>query len=72
MDFYERMELVNGIYKVSLVAIDERAINKAEWDLGELKVFFKDGLRDTNNQGMSSEYFPGKEIISQFPVETRD
>lgn len=47
------MDLVNGIYKVSLVALDQRAINKAEWELGEIKVFFKDGLRDTNNQAMS-------------------
>ena len=43
-----------------------------EWELGEINVFFKDGLRDTNNQAMSSEYFPGKEIVSTFAEETRD
>ena len=72
MDFSEQMDLVNGIYKVSLVALDQRASNNVEWELGEINVFFKDGLRDTNNQAMSSEYFPGKEIVSTFAEETRD
>ena len=72
MDFAEKMDLVNGIYAVSLVALDDRALEKVEWELGEIKVWFKDGMRDTNNQGMSEDYFPGREIVSQFPIENRD
>ena len=68
MDFSEKMELVNGKYKVSLVAIDSNALGMAVWDLGELDVWFKDGAHDTNNQRMNANYFPKKEIISQFPV----
>ena len=72
MDFTEKMDLVNGIYRVTLVSLDNRTLEKVEWELGEVKVWFKDGMRYANNQGMSQDYFPGKEIVSQFPVENRD
>ena len=34
MDFSEKMDLVNGMYKVSLVALDSNALSKEVWDLG--------------------------------------
>ena len=69
MDFSAKMDLINGNYKVSLVAIDADAINMAVWDLGLLDVWFKEGSHDANNQHMNSNYFPKKEILSQFPVQ---
>ena len=68
MDFSEKMDLVNGMYKVSLVALDANALGMAVWDLGQLDVWFKEGMLDANNQRMNEHYFPKKEILSQFPV----
>ena len=45
MDFTEKMDLVNGIYRVVLVSLDNRTLEKVEWELGEVKVWFKDGMR---------------------------
>ena len=49
MDFSEKMDLVNGMYKVSLVALDANALGMAVWDLGQLDVWFKEGMLDANN-----------------------
>ena len=72
MDFSEKMDLVNGNYRVSLVALDANAESIAEWDLGLLDVWFKEGMHDTNNQRMNENYFPKKEILSQFPVQNQN
>ena len=64
MDFSEKLDLVNGMYKVSIVALDANALGMAVWDLGELDVWFKEGMHDTNNQRMNEVYFPKKEILS--------
>jgi len=69
MDFSEKMDLVNGHYKVSLVALDANALETVVWDLGRLEVWFKEGLHDANNQRMHENYFPKKEILSQFPPQ---
>ena len=69
MDFSEKMDLVNGHYKVSLVALDANALETVVWDLGQLEVWFKEGLHDANNQRMHENYFPKKEILSQFPPQ---
>lgn len=65
MDFSEKMDLVNGRYKVWLVAEDpSRANTQNEWELGSLDVWFKDGSYQANNQGIHSSYLLKEEIVS--------
>jgi hypothetical protein len=38
------------------------------WELGSLDVWFKEGVKDANNQHMHDNYFLKKEIVSEFPT----
>ena len=67
VDFSNQFDLVNGEYRVQLVALDSTAQGASTWDLGTIKVWFKEGQNDANNQRMQSNYFPQKEIVAQFP-----
>lgn len=67
VDFSEQFDLVNGLYEVNLVALDQSAETEAVWPLGTLNVWFKEGQSDANNQRMNENYFPDREIIAQFP-----
>ena len=65
VDFSQQFDLVNGKYRVQVVALDSSLQSKTEsWDLGSLNVWFKEGRSETNNQRMNENYFLKKEIIA--------
>ena len=68
VDFSHQFDLVNGNYKVALLALDSSATAPEVWQLGTLNVWFKEGQSEANNQRMSASYFPRREIIAQFPA----
>lgn len=58
--------MVNGEYEVKLVALDASA-GIQEWKLGSIKIWFKEGQFETNNQGVNKNYLLKETVIAQFP-----
>ena len=50
MDFSQKMDLVNGDFKVTLYALDRSAIKMMSWEAGVLDVWFKEGSATADNQ----------------------
>ena len=65
-NFTEKFDLVNGEYEVKLVALDASA-GIQEWKLGSIKIWFKEGQFETNNQGVNKNYLLKETVIAQFP-----
>lgn len=65
-DFSRAMEHLNGDYEIKLHVSDYRAIRSEVWDLGTIKVWFKEGLDDGDNLGVKSEYKPDSVIEYYF------
>lgn len=54
--FSEVMEHVIGDYHLSLVAADSAASAPAKWDLGTVKIWFKEGSEGGSNLGLKPEF----------------
>lgn len=50
------MEHLNGEYDLTLHAADYRADKSQTWDLGRIKIWFKEGLDEGTNTGVKPEY----------------
>lgn len=50
------MEHVNGDYSLSIIATDILARNTFKWELGELKLWFKEGLENGDNTGVKEMF----------------
>ncbi len=46
------MDHINGEYDMQIHVSDYRADKTIVWDLGEISVYFKQGVDDGNNQGI--------------------
>ena len=66
-DFSKGMEHLNGEYEIKVHVSDYRATKSEVWDLGTIKVWFKEGLDEGDNQGIKNEYKPDKVIEYYFP-----
>jgi len=64
------MEHINGIYDIWVHISDHFASNKIEWPLGEIKLWFKQGLEEGNNHGIKDEFVPKQEDWYVFAEET--
>ena len=60
------MEHLNGDYEIKLHVSDYRAIRSEVWDLGTIKVWFKEGLDEGDNLGIKNEYKPDSVIEYYF------
>lgn len=49
VDFSDQFDLVNGKYRVQLVALDSSLERAESWELGSINVWFKEGVAETNN-----------------------
>jgi hypothetical protein len=52
---------------MTVTVADYRADAPAKWDLGQIKVWFKEGLDEGVNNGVSSDYRPLPSIEFTFP-----
>ena len=43
---------------MSVTAADYRADGSAKWDLGQIKIWFKEGLDEGVNNGVRADYRP--------------
>jgi hypothetical protein len=50
------MEHVNGEYELSVLATDSSAVGAARWELGKVKVWFKEGSNGGSNLGLKKEF----------------
>lgn len=58
---------LNGEYDMFVTAADYRADAAAKWDLGHIKIWFKEGLDEGSNNGVRAEYRPLPTIEFTFP-----
>lgn len=68
-DYTKLMEHVNGIYELSLHVADINSANTFVWNMGQIKLWFKEGLDDVDNTGISLEFKPKEEIHNIFDEE---
>lgn len=61
---------LNGDYDLIVTATDYRADAPAKWDLGQIKIWYKEGLDEGTNNGVRSEYRPLPTIEFTFPPAT--
>jgi hypothetical protein len=59
----------NGDYDITVTAADYRADSPAKWDLGQIKVWFKEGLDEGSNNGVRADYRPLPTIEFSYPPE---
>ena len=59
----------NGDYDITVTAADYRADSPAKWDLGQIKIWFKEGLDEGSNNGVSADYRPLPIIEFSYPPE---
>jgi hypothetical protein len=69
IDFSKAMEHINGDYSMEIHAADYRADRPEVWDLGTIRIWFKEGADEGNNQGVKDEYRPAQEIRYTFHPE---
>jgi hypothetical protein len=60
---------INGEYNVVVHAADYRAETSAEWKLGSVKIWYKEGLEDAVNNGIKADYMPKGIIEFSYPPE---
>ena len=58
---------MNGEYDMFVTAADYRADTPSKWDLGQIKIWFKEGLDEGSNNGVRAEYRPLPTIEFTFP-----
>jgi hypothetical protein len=58
---------LNGDYDLTVTAADYRAGESLTWHLGQIKVWFKEGLDQGVNNGVSGDYKPLPTIEFTFP-----
>lgn len=68
-DYTKHMEHVNGNYRMSLHVADSNASSTFVWSLGEIKLWFKEGLDNVDNTSLSAEFAPKTEIFNHFEPE---
>lgn len=61
--FSEVMEHVIGEYDLSLVAADSFAAGAAKWELGSVKIWFKEGTEGGSNLGFKPKFQKQEEIF---------
>ena len=54
--FSEVMEHVNGEYDLSVFAADSSAFGAARWELGQVKLWFKEGSNGGSNLGLKPAF----------------
>lgn len=59
----------NGDYEISVHAADYRADGPATWNLGNIKIWYKEGLEQGSNNGVQSTYRPLPNIDFTYPPE---
>jgi Oligosaccharyltransferase subunit Ribophorin II len=65
-DFAEHF---NGEYEMTITAADYRAEKPLSWTLGNIKIWYKEGLEEGSNSGIKAEYKPFPTIIFTYPPE---
>jgi hypothetical protein len=50
------MEHLNGEYELTVHVGDYRADKNLVWNLGNINIWFKEGLDDVTNAGIKTEY----------------
>lgn len=63
---FDSLNLINGDYKLTLVGHSGSGQTKT-WNLGTVKVWFKEGLSDVTNNQIQAEYLPLKELKASYP-----
>ena len=59
----------NGDYQIAIHAADYRSDAPSSWNLGEIKLWFKEGLDEGSNSGVSATYRPLPNIDFSYPPE---
>lgn len=57
----------NGDYDVQVHAADYRAESPLNWNLGQIKIWFKEGMEEGVNNGIRADYRPLPQIDFTFP-----
>ena len=66
------MEHLNGEYELSLHAVDYRADKSQLWNLGSIKIWFKEGLDEGTNTGIKTEYKTAQHIEFTLPPPEKE
>ncbi len=70
MDVSKDFELhFNGDYQIAVHAADYRSDAPANWNLGTIKIWYKEGLEEGSNSGISPVYQPLPTIDFTYPPE---
>ena len=59
----------NGDYEISVHAADYRSDAPASWNLGTIKIWYKEGLEQGSNNGIQAIYKPLPSIDFTYPPE---
>ena len=52
------MDHINGDYQMQLHVADYRAEKSVVWDLGNIRIWYKEGQDEATNEGIREEYVP--------------
>jgi len=66
------MEHLNGDYDLTLHVADYRAEKSQAWDLGRIKIWFKEGLDEGQNTGIRTEYRTSEHIEFTLPPADKE
>lgn len=66
------MEHLNGDYEMALHVADYRADKKQVWQLGNIRIWFKEGQDEGTNNGVKEEFRPQSHIEFVLPPPEKD
>jgi hypothetical protein len=59
LDVTKDMDHINGDYDMEVHVGDPRAEQRLVWQLGSIRIWFKEGSDEATNEGVKEEYKPG-------------
>lgn len=70
LDVTKGMDHINGDYDMEIHAADFRADQRQVWQLGSIRIWFREGSDEATNEGIREEYKSGAPIVYYFRPDT--